>query len=180
MRSDSFDERLLRWIDGHQVDALTSFSKALMDVSEASGFWMAVGLIGLVVVVYRRAWRVGLAVGLASYLGGLVSGQLKEIIERPRPTYPDALVQVGGYAMPSSHACFLMAVSIAVLIVVEWRPRRALVLAATGFVVVQLLIAVSMVYLGAHWATDVFAGWALGVPIGLLCGLVFRKRARSA
>ena len=180
MRSDSFDERLLRWIDRHQVDALTSFSKTLMDLSEANWFWATAVLAGLAVVAYRRAWRVGLAVGLASYLGGFISGQLKEVFDRPRPTFPDALVQVEGYAMPSSHACFSIAASIALLLVVEWRSRRTLVLAATGLAVVELLICVSMVYLGAHWATDVFAGWALGIPIGLLCGLGFRKRERSA
>jgi undecaprenyl-diphosphatase len=180
MRSDSFDERLLRWIDRNQVDGLTSFSKSLMDLSEAAWFWVAVAVAGVAVVVYLRAWRVGLAVGLASYFGGFVSAQLKDVFERPRPTFPDALVQVGGYAMPSSHACFTMAVSIALLLVIEWRSRRALVLSATGLALVQLLIGVAMVYLGAHWATDVIAGWALGIPIGLLFGLVFRKRERSA
>ncbi len=180
MRSDSFDERLLRWIDRHQVDALTSFSTTLMDLSEAFWFWVAVGIAGLAVVIYLRAWRVGMAVGLASHFGGLVSGQLKQVFERPRPTFPDALVQVEGYAMPSSHACFTIAASIALLIVAEWRSRRTLVLAATGLAVGEVLIGVTMVYLGAHWATDVLAGWALGVPIGLLFGLVFRKRERSA
>lgn len=180
MRSDSFDERLLRWIDDHRVDGLTSLSKALMNLSDSPWFWVAMSLVGVAMVVLLRAWRVGLAVGLACYLGGFVSAQLKEIFERPRPTFPDALVQVEGYAMPSSHACFFMAASIALLFVVEWRSRRTLVLTAAGLAFVQLLIGVAMVYLGAHWATDVFAGWALGVPIGLLCGLVFRKRARSA
>ncbi len=180
MRSDSFDERLLRWIDSHQVDALTWFSKTLMNLSDAWWFWVSMAVAVLAAVVYLRAWRVGMAVGLASWLGGFISGQLKEVFERPRPTFPDSLVQVEGYAMPSSHACFTMAVSIALLLVIEWGSRRAFVLSATGLALVQLLIGVAMVYLGAHWATDVLVGWALGVPIGLLCGLVFRKRERSA
>lgn len=179
MRSDSFDERLLRWIDDHRIGALTSLSKALMNLSDSSWFWVAVSLAVLAVVVSLRAWRVGLAVALVSYIGGFVAAQLKEAFERPRPTFPDALVQVEGYAMPSSHACFTMAVSITLLLVIEWRSRRALVLCATGLAFVQLLIGAAMVYLGAHWATDVFAGWALGLPIGLLCGLLFRKRERS-
>lgn len=180
MRSDSFDERLLRWIDRHQVDSVTSFSKTLMDLSEASWFWAAVSLAGLGVAFYLRAWRVGLAVGLASYLGGLISGQLKEVIERPRPTFPDALVQVEGFAMPSSHACFSIAASVALLVVVQWQSRRAMVLTASGLTFGVVLVGVLMTYLGAHWATDVFAGWALGIPIGLLCGLGFRKREQSA
>lgn len=180
MRGDSFDERLLRWIDEHQVGALTSFSKTVMDVSEASSFWVVVGLAFFAVVVRLRAWRFGMAVGLASYLGGLVSGQLKEVIERPRPTFPDALVQVDGYAMPSSHACFSMAASVALLLVVQWQSRRALALAASGLAFGLVLVGVLMTYLGAHWATDVLACWALGVPIGVLCGLAFRRRVTTA
>ena len=152
-----------------------------MDVSEASGsgWWSA--LVGLAVVVYRRAWRVGLAVGLAGYLGGLISGQLKEIFERPRPTFPDALVQVEGYAMPSSHASLLASRRRSRFCSwSSWRSRRALVLAATGLALGLVLIGVTMVYLGAHWATDVFAGWALGVPIGGWSGLSFRPRGADA
>lgn len=179
MRTDSLDERLLGWIDEHQVGWVTTLSIWLMDVSESSWFWVAVGLVGLALVIYRRAWRLGLAVGAATSLGGLVSGQLKELIERPRPTFPDALVQVDGYAMPSSHAAFSMAASIAVLLVVHWPSRRALVLAGVGLALGLVLTGAAMIYLGAHWATDVLAGWALGAPIGLICGLVFLQRERS-
>lgn len=177
---DSFDERLLHWIDGHRVDALNSFTTNVMDLTELKWFWVVVGVLGLAVVVYKKAWRVGLAVGIASYLGGAASGLLKSEFARWRPRYPDALVQVdSSYAMPSSHAAFTMAASIALLIVVGWRSRRSLVLAATGLALGLLLVGAMMIYIGAHWATDVFAGWALGIPIGVLAGLVFRPRDRS-
>lgn len=177
---DSFDERLLHWIDGHRVGWLNSFTINVMDLSEMKWFWLVVGLAGLAVVVYKRAWRVGLAVGVASNAGGFSSGQLKSHFDRMRPTYPDSLVEVGGYAMPSSHAALMMAASIALLIVVGWKSRRALVLAATGLGAGQLLIGAMMIYLGAHWATDVFVGWALGIPIGVVVGLLFRPRSRTA
>ncbi len=179
---DSFDERLLRWIDGHRVDVLNSFTTHVMDVSELKWFWAVVGVIVFAVVAYTKAWRVGLAVAVASNLGGFTSGLLKSEFARYRPTYADgALAQVdSSFAMPSSHAAFTMAASIALLVVVGWKSRRSLVLAATGLGLGLLLVGAMMIYLGAHWATDVLAGWALGILIGVLVGLLFRPRAQSA
>ncbi len=177
---DSFDERLLRWIDGHRLDALDSVTTQVMDVSELKWFWAVVGLIGLALVIYTKAWRVGLAVGAAGYLGAFASGLLKSEFARVRPTYSEgALAQVGSsYAMPSSHAALMMAAAIALLAVVGWRSRRSLVLATTCLGLGLLLIGAMMVYLGAHWATDVLAGWVLGMLIGVVVGLLFRPRER--
>ncbi|MEO6606816.1 MAG: phosphatase PAP2 family protein [Aeromicrobium sp.] len=177
---DSFDERLLRWVDEHRLGWLNSFSIHLLHLSEASWFWMTAALVGLAAVIYLRAWRVGLAAVLAGNASGFTASLLKEHFERARPSFPDALIQVAGYAMPSSHAAFTMAPSIALLIVVVWRSRRAFVLAAAGLGSALLLVGGTMIYLGAHWATDVFAGWVLGILIGVVVGLLLRPRSRRA
>ena len=180
MRSDSFDERLLRWIDGHRVDALTSFASTLMDLSLNQWLVWSIALTGAGFAVYRRAWRAGLAVAVAFYTAAIVSALLKAQIERARPAFPDALVQVSGYAMPSSHAAFTMAMTVALLIVVRWHSRRSLLLAAAALGAGAILVGSAMIYLGAHWATDVLAGWVLGAAIGACSGLVFKRRERSA
>ncbi len=178
-RGESFDERLLHWIAEHRVDTLDSISTTLMHLSETPWVLLVVAFVGLAVVIQQRAWRVGLAVGLASQLGGFASGQLKLHFERPRPTFPDALVQASGYAMPSSHASLTAAGAVALMLVVRWRSRRASVLAATVLALGLVLVGAAMVYLGAHWATDVAAGWVLGVPIGAMVGLIFKQRRPS-
>jgi undecaprenyl-diphosphatase len=42
-------------------------------------------------------------------------------------------------------------------------------------VVAVVLVGVCMVYLGAHWPTDVLAGWALGAVLGATLGWVGRR-----
>ncbi len=178
-RGDSFDERLLHWIAEHRVDSLTSFTRHLMHLGDVMWLVWTVAAVAVLGVVYLRAWRAGAALGVAFFAGGFVAGLLKGVIERNRPAFPDALVQIGGYAMPSSHAAFTMAMAVALLVVVSWTSRRILVLAAAGLGLVLLTVGLSMIYLGAHWATDVLAGWTLGAVIGGAVGLVFKPRTRS-
>ena len=49
------------------------------------------------------------------------------------------------------------------------RPPRSVTALTSGLLAllaVTALVGVCMVYLGAHWTTDVLAGWVLGAVIG--------------
>ncbi|MCW2752539.1 MAG: hypothetical protein JWR83_3649 [Aeromicrobium sp.] len=172
----SFDERLLHWIAEHRVRALTSLTTHLMDAGESTAVVVVVGVLGILIVVLTRAWRPGLAVVISYFAAGSIAAVLKDHFQRLRPGIPDAITQLGGYAMPSTHAAFTIAPVIALLVAVRWTSRRALVVTATGLGLLVVLIGASMVYLGAHWATDVLAGWALGIVIGAGVGAAFRPR----
>jgi undecaprenyl-diphosphatase len=179
-RGDSFDERLLHWIAEHRIDALTSVTTRVMDLGEVTWLLWTIAFLGLGFIVYKRAWREGLAVGVAFYAGAIASGLLKQHIARARPSAPDSLVVLYGNAFPSSHAAFTMAMVVALLVVVKWSSRRTLVLTASALGLAALFVGLAMVYLGAHWATDVLAGWAVGAVVGAGVGLLFKPRERSA
>jgi undecaprenyl-diphosphatase len=111
--------------------------------------------------------------GVATVLANL----LKTVFDRPRPPidHPEIhpLVDVPHSAsMPSGHAAGAFAAAVAVGLVHPRLRWPLLILAA--------LIALSRVWLGVHYLTDVLVGAALGTAVALaLYGLVEFLRSRS-
>lgn len=111
---------------------------------------------------------------------------LKRVVGRTRPwialELPTPFMRPSDFSFPSGHAagCFCVAAFLAMALPVAWpdaRHRvRAVVMVAGGLAV---LIAVSRVYLGAHFPSDVLAGAILGALVGALAGgLYARGRSR--
>lgn len=135
------------------------------------------------VVLVARGERV-LAFGLVAAAGGngLLGAVLKRSFARVRPPMADgALQQAHGWSFPSGHASgalvtfgFLAYVALCVL------PRRLhapCMLVAAGLV---LLVGASRVFVNAHYASDVLAGFASGSAWLLACILVVgRVRGRA-
>ncbi len=161
------DEAVLRFIVDHRTPLLDDIALFLMRVGQSKVSFFVV--IGLTVwwTLRHRAWAWGVGVSLAAVGAVLLAAVLKAIIERPRPPLESSLTEALGWSMPSSVALLCAAMGVAV--VVGWRHRtgrgRALAVAVIGSLL--LVFSAAVLYLGAHWATDVLAGWVLGVLVGL-------------
>ena len=112
-------------------------------------------------LVLRARWEALTVWALAIVMYEPLIGVLKGIYERPRPPLAEG---VTGFSFPSGHAAVGAAVAIGLVIVlVPAGPRRRYYeLLAGGF---AFLMAVSRVYLDAHWFTDVVAGFGIGAAI---------------
>jgi membrane-associated phospholipid phosphatase len=120
----------------------------------------------LLLLVWGRRARAALVAGALLSAQG-ASDLAKALVHRARPPEAIALVaRPGSFSLPSGHA-FLTLVFFGLLVFLAfraWRVRRrwlpsvVAILAAT----VVVLVGLSRVYLGVHWASDVLAGWGLG------------------
>lgn len=119
------------------------------------------------------------AIALAVFLGGvlLVTG-LKTAFGLPRPPESLRVVAEDGYGFPSGHA-FGATVGFGLLALVFRTPRRSLRVAlATGAVI---LVSVSRVVIGVHYAVDVAAGVGVGLAyLSVAWHLAWPRRERLA
>jgi undecaprenyl-diphosphatase len=85
------------------------------------------------------------------------------VVGRPRPPAAIWIGHYPGASFPSGHATQSAAFYAMLAIVLGAglsSRRRAIVWSAAALVV--LIVGASRIYLGAHWLTDVLAGYALG------------------
>jgi membrane-associated phospholipid phosphatase len=132
----------------------------------------------------QRRWRAFSTWVLTWFVAELVTVLAKGFFHRGRP--PESIVEVVGYSFPSGHAVAGAATAVALVLVLlpPGRERLRWELAAVAF---AFVMALSRVYLRAHWLSDVAAGVFLGAGVALGCaGLVtevhdlyFRRRSRA-
>jgi undecaprenyl-diphosphatase len=160
----------------HQLDS--RFMDMAMRVFTAAGsFPMAVVLTAVVAALAfrRRDFRAVRALLAVVAVNEALNFVLKVSFARPRPPLFHEIATLHSYSFPSGHAMSAVAIygMIAVVLAREFpRWRRTLAVIAPAF---ALLVGLSRIFLGVHWATDVLAGYAAGGAI-LLGGIYWLGR----
>jgi len=150
---------------GGQPGGPAWLTKAAFDLTSLGSFavWSLAVAAAALMEAARGRRRLALLMGVSAALGEGASEMVKQLVHRPRPATAAAL-QTFGLSFPSGHA-MMAAVAYLTLGAVAARAERtaarrrlliALTLALVG------LIGATRVYLGAHWPSDVLAGWTLG------------------
>ena len=158
------DPHVTAWAIAHRADWLTATFKVVTWLGSIAVIIPAGLAVGLYFVIRRRDWR-PLALLTAAVAGAIVLYQIvKAVVGRPRPPAAIWIGHFTGAAFPSGHATQSAAFYAMLAIVLGMGLSvRMRVVAWNAAALVVLIVGASRVYLGAHWLTDVLAGYALGV-----------------
>jgi membrane-associated phospholipid phosphatase len=137
-------------------------------------------LIAWTLYVYGMRWEAATSL-IAALSSGVINQLIKILIQRPRPSgdLVEVLTMLESYSFPSAHvmfyvACFGFAWYLAYTLLKQSWIRRLLL---TIFGSLILLVGISRISLGVHWASDVLGAYLLGSLI--LAGILWLYQSRQ-
>ena len=175
-----FDGPVLRWFVRHREPWLTGVFKVVTNLGN-DRLLLAISLAVAVFVWRRRRTFRPVVFALTTFAGAETLYRLiKDLTDHARPATAFALGHFRGSAFPSGHTTMAVAMWGAIALMLSpavrmWSNRVALWTAA---VVIAAVVGVTRLYLGAHWLTDVLAGWTLGAAWLTAVILAVRPNAR--
>ncbi len=160
---DYFDETIYHFLSMHISENLTKF----MTIITHMGSWHILLLIMLLTcVIFSKSstytpYRGLIVINLFSIW--IFNEVLKELFQRDRPNILQ-LVHVDGYSFPSGHAMISFAFYGLLIFIfcrhLHNKGMRVFILTIMGTLII--LIGLSRVYLGVHYASDILAGFLVG------------------
>lgn len=169
------DLALVRDAAGDRTPLMTALAHGASWLGRSSVLVPAVLVIALAAILLRRPLdALALIVGIVGAI--VIQNVDKALIGRPRPPV-HRLEAVSGTSFPSGHATEATAFFLVLLAVTLSGPlpRWARSVTAGVTIVIVAAVALSRVYLGVHYPTDVVAGMLLGGSWGVLATIALRR-----
>jgi membrane-associated phospholipid phosphatase len=129
------------------------------------------GLLVAAVLATRRRWREARVVAEVTLGAGALVEILKIVVHRPRPPLSVQLAVETNASFPSGHTVAATAVLGVLAVLLARRSGAATVRVAlpSAAAAVAVLVGLSRLYLGVHWASDILGAWLVGGCWLVLC-----------
>lgn len=134
-----------------------------------------------IALVVRGHQRLAIWSVVVMTVTSLLTNLVKNLIDRPRPTWPDPLETLHSFSFPSGHSSGIssaasVAILLSMMLIRRRSIRRAVIAIALGLV---LIVGFDRIFLGVHNLSDVVAGWVLGFGVAFLTRAAFDPHERS-
>lgn len=175
---------ILGYVVKFYPEYLTKFDASIQAVIRgnlpdlASQFWSNITVLGNTAVIvplsliiafvfYQKQWKMESFFILTNLVVmGIASTALKFVYQRPRPSI-EWLIDTVGYSFPSWHTASTMIVAGALVIIAQQRMKAGVAryLLQAVLLFIAALVALSRIYIGVHYPTDIIGGWLLAFSI---------------
>jgi undecaprenyl-diphosphatase len=179
--TQAFDETVLRWIAPHRTPMLDGTMLEITALGTGTVVMMIVAVSGLFLWLTQHRYSAILL--LASTAGGIaLNGLLKIRFDRPRPHVISWGAHAVSSSFPSGHVMSATIVYGTVAYLAARLQQRVWARWTTmGFaLIVIILIALSRIYLGVHYPSDVLAGATIGLAWAGFCMAMLEAVQRLA
>lgn len=183
------DLQLTQWMAAHRVPILTQIL-AFVSATHATAPLTLATLCVAIWLIHRGEWRWLASLVAVVPIGMLLNVSLKHLFHRARPVLDEPLVSLTTYSFPSGHVTgsTLFYGFICVLVYAHLRSAASRTLVGLGAFFMVAVVALSRIYLGAHYLSDVLGSFAVSIAwlaLSLSCihgslnALAFNRAAAS-
>jgi len=135
----------------------------------SNGILVLVVVLAIALLSFSGRHGPALLIGWASVASYLLNNGIKFAFTRLRPEFLSPTVSTETSSFPSGHAmnASVVYLLLAAIIARELADRRFANTVLATAVLLVWAIGLTRIYLGAHWMSDVLAGWTLGAACAL-------------
>jgi membrane-associated phospholipid phosphatase len=169
-RTQAFDESVLRWVAQHRSPSLEPIMMEITFLGTGTVVMAIVVVSGLFLWLSNHKYSAALL--MICTLGGILLNTLLKVgYSRPRPQLFDWVMPALSWSFPSGHAMSAAAVYGTVAYLAARLQKRHLhrVITMLCAVVLIALIAITRLYLGVHYPSDLIAGVIIGLAWAAFC-----------
>lgn len=156
----NFDTKIYNFLVNFKSNSTTSIMKIITFTCNI----IVLSIITITLLIFAKRKNYGLYVGFNLITVWLLNTIVKIIVKRPRPIGINLITETG-FSFPSGHAMISTAFyGLLIYIINNLNIKKWLKITASIFLVLLIfLIGLSRIYLGVHYASDVIAGFSLGI-----------------
>jgi undecaprenyl-diphosphatase len=166
------------------TDDVTAVATGITDLGATKSVFL-VAAVACGSLLLRGFWHGALTIAVSVTATQAIVHGIKAIVARGRPPEASSFVDAAGYAFPSAHAASGVALYGLLALFVLRRLSGHVRIAAGALALLGVgTLGLTRVYLGAHYPSDVLAGWLVGAVVAAgawqLVRLLRGRRLRPA
>ncbi|MDU2242718.1 MAG: phosphatase PAP2 family protein [Paenibacillus sp.] len=165
----SIDRAIGDFFFGLRNDSLTPLVKGISELGTTTGFVVVLLITLIWTLVFLRNGRYAVWLTISLIGGWLLNKLLKALYTRERPDLWESLVVPDGYSFPSGNAMISAALFGLIALLLFRSGKAGNRVWAAIVLLILLLIGVSRLYLGVHYASDIVGGLLAGAAIAEIC-----------
>lgn len=172
------DQSISEWFVKQRTPGLNSLSFVGSMLSDTLVKVLVTATLAIVMLIVWKRWLEPLMLVVSLILEALTFITVTTLVGRPRPDVPHLDASPVGSSFPSGHTGAAVAYS-AIVVVIFWHTRRRWIraLAVTVAAILPVCVALSRLYRGMHFFTDVIFGGLLGGAAVIATAVVLSRAA---